>query len=134
MISTFFDVKIGDEEAVASLCLPFAALHPALDVATAKSLLRDRTSGDAAAARRALVERLDAVPVEASVRFSPVTLTSAEILQLAVGDVLPLRHPINEPLTISAAGVPCAFAVPGSTGKRLACMIVSPSADKDSPR
>jgi len=59
------------------------------------------------------------------VSFAPIELRSRDILDLEVGDVLPLRHPTNQPLTLEADGVAIATAVPGSYGKRLACQIVT---------
>jgi flagellar motor switch protein FliM len=66
------------------------------------------------------------VPVEVSVRFGSVTLTSAEIVGLREGDVLPLHHRVEEPLTLTAVGQPMLRATPGKRGKRLAVMIVDP--------
>ena len=57
--------------------------------------------------------------------FRVVTVTSSELLALAVGDVLPLRHPVANPLSVLADGVQVAAAVPGSHGQHLACQIVS---------
>nr|WP_276511157.1 FliM/FliN family flagellar motor C-terminal domain-containing protein [Kineosphaera limosa] len=64
-----------------------------------------------------------ALPV--TVAFDSISLPSKDLLQLEVGDVLPLRHPTNQPLTMSADGVIVAKAVPGSHGNRLACQIVT---------
>jgi len=41
--------------------------------------------------------------------------------------VLPLRHRVDEPLTVSAAGVPYLYAMPGKKGKRLAVLITDPT-------
>ena len=118
-----FAIRIGEQQATSSLCLPFATLEPALD-AISESLVTHRTEKDERAAQD--VERqLNAVPVELSIRFHEVTVTSSQILTLAIGDVLPLRHPVNQPLVMLADGVEVAAAVPGSHGQRLACQIVS---------
>lgn len=130
VVSTF-DVRIGSQGAPATLCLPFAALQPALEQATGPALFGDRKGGDPREAARAVAERLTGVPVDVAVRFEPVSLTSAEILALRVGDVLPLHHPVNAPLAVCASDRVCAAAVPGSKGRRLAFMIVSPDTDKD---
>ncbi len=46
------------------------------------------------------------------------------MLDLRIGDVLPLQHITSRPLAVEAGGVTFAYAVPGSKGKRLACLIV----------
>jgi flagellar motor switch protein FliM len=129
VVSTF-DVRIGSQESPATLCLPFAALQPALEQAGGPALFGDR-KGDVQESGRAVAARLSGVPVDVAVRFEPVSLTSAEILGLRVGDVLPLHHPVSAPLSVCASDSVCASAVPGSKGRRLAFMIVSPDHDKD---
>ena len=129
-----FDVRIGSKESTATLCLPFSALQPVLEQVTGHAMFADRKGGDAEEAARAVAAGLAGVPVDVAVRFDPVTLTSSEILNLRVGDVLPLRHPVSAPLSVCAADRTCASAVPGSKGRRLAFMIVAPDNDKDPRR
>ena len=126
-----YDVRIGSKESTASLCIPFAALQPVLEQVSGNALFADRKGVDPEESARAVAARLTGVPVDVAVRFDAVTLTSTEILDLQLGDVLPLRHPVNAPLSVVAAGRTCAAAVPGSKGRRLAFMIVNPDA-KDS--
>lgn len=118
-----FSIRIGDQQATATLCIPFATLQPALD-ALADSQLTHRTEKDERAAQ-AVERQLNSVPVELTVAFREVTVTSYQLLSLAVGDVLPLRHPIARPLAVLADGVQVAAAVPGSHGQHLACQITS---------
>lgn len=118
-----FNIRIGDQLATSTLCVPFTTLQPALDALT-ESKVTYPTEKDALVAKSVELQ-LNAVSVELSVAFREVMVTSSELLALAVGDVLPLRHPIAQPLTIRADGVNVAAAVPGSHGQRLACQIVS---------
>jgi flagellar motor switch protein FliM len=126
-----YDVRIGSKESTASLCIPFAALAPILEHVSGNALFADRKGADPEESARAVAARLTGVPVDVSVRFDAVTLTSTEILDLQLGDVLPLRHPVSSPLSVVAAGRTCAAAVPGSKGRRLAFMIVQPETAKD---
>lgn len=123
MIVAEFEIRIGEQTAKSTLCIPAATMQPVFDALDAEPT-RELTGPQAVAAAR-LTERVTTVPVEVAVAFQPISLTSKELLDLEVGDVLPLRHPTNLPLTISADGVPVATAVPGSHGRRLACQIVS---------
>lgn len=117
-----FRVSVGEQEDTATLAMPFAGLYPVLE-AVAVSKRSDR-HGDGAHSAVALQALLGDVPVDVSVRFEPVTLTSEQILGLAAGDVLTLRHATNVPLRVTSGGVTFAYAVPGTTGKRVACRIV----------
>ena len=123
-----YEVRIGGKASTASLCIPFTALQPVLEQVSGHALFADRKGVDPDESARAVAARLTGVPVDVAVRFDAVTLTSTEILDLQLGDVLPLRHPVNSPLSVVAAGRTCAAAVPGSKGRRLAFMIVQPDA------
>lgn len=125
VIVSSIEVRIGDHTAICTLCLPFGALQPVLDAVGIKQA-SPGAHASAMAAARALGERLMSVPVDVTVAFRPMTLTSGEVLALDVGDLLPLRHPVAEPLTIAADGIAIAAAVPGSDGPRLACQVVAP--------
>ena len=63
--------------------------------------------------------------------FRRVDLSSAEIVGLQVGDIVPLDHPIEQPVTISVDGVSCNKAVTGRRGKRLACLVVDAAQEHD---
>jgi flagellar motor switch protein FliM len=126
MVVSSYETRIGGELGEISLCLPFSSLQPVLDRAVTHSLFADRSAGDPAVIRGAISTRVEQVPVEVSVRFGSVTLTSAEIVGLREGDVLPLHHRVEDPLTVTAVGHPFLRATPGKRGKRLAVMVVDP--------
>jgi flagellar motor switch protein FliM len=54
-----------------------------------------------------------------------VRLPSADIGRLIVGDVLTLGHKTSKPRSVTSANTTFALAVPGSSGKRLAALIVA---------
>ena len=118
------DMKIAEARDRATLCIPYDTLAPVLDTLAGESLFAGR-GGDAAMFSANLHEALEEVPIDVSVRFNPVTLTSAEILGLEVGDVVPLRHLVTEPVVVTVGGTTAYHAVTGRNGKRLACRIVS---------
>lgn len=121
-----FEVRLGGGSHELSLCLPFSALQPALEQFGGAGGDQDgvHTTGT-----EIVAGALERAPVQVQVRFSPVTLTSREIVELRPGDVLPLHHATAAPLTVLAEGVPLFAAQPGRRGKRLACRIVDPEAN-----
>jgi len=123
-----FDVKIGANESVATVCLPFNAVFARLEAVTGQVITSERERRIRDEAARAVSKRLEDVHVDVAVRFGGVQVRPEELLALGVGDVLPLAHPTTEPLTVTAADVTFAHAVPGSQGKRLACLVVEPPA------
>ncbi|WP_243469619.1 flagellar motor switch protein FliM [Klenkia marina] len=119
-----FSLTLGERETEATLMLPFAPFAPALHGATSPQLsahaLRERQQ-----AADALSDRLGAVPVEVNARFRPITVPSADLLSLAVGDVLLLRHPRDSPLEVTTNDVVFAHAVASNHRRRLAAEIVA---------
>ena len=120
-----FGLRLGTEETTVSLCLPFSTLAPVLETVSSQTFFKDQ-SRPGAPGGPSVRGRLVDVPVDVSVRFDPVVLTSSEIVSLRVGDVVPLGHRVSSPLTVAAEGVAYLTAVPGKRGKRLACQIVDP--------
>jgi flagellar motor switch protein FliM len=129
-VLTTFEITLGEQSSPATLYIPAASLADPLEAAVSRRSYADQTQADTTAVIDQLTEHLLDVPVDVSVTFNQVLATSAEIVELAVGDVLSLGHPLSEPLTVSAGGVPRYQAVAGRRGKRLAFQIVQP----ESPR
>lgn len=124
VVSTY-ELRIGDTVGTAALCLPVSTIQPLLDVAQQLAGANTRSRNDDGRTARAMVAaRLLEAEVDVTLCFRPVTLTPTDILDLAVGDVLPLNHPVAEPLTMLAEGLPVLVARPGRRGKRLACVVV----------
>lgn len=119
-----FDMHVGPDESVATLCLPFAGLFPLLEAALGHGVTSERERLARVTARHALEAGLQAVPLDVSVRFQPTSVTPRTLVGLTVGDVLPLQHQVACPLTVTAADVIFARAVPGAQGRRLACLVV----------
>ena len=118
-----FEMVVGTETSPMTVCLPLA---PLLFKLTAHRVRAD--SADAALANtemaRQLRERLGDVPVDVTVRFSPVDLSPSRVLTLVEGDIVTLDHRVGAPLTVRAGGVSFAKAVAGKSGNRLAALIV----------
>ena len=123
------DMRVGPDESVATVCLPFASLFPLLERALGHGVTSDRERQVRANARRDLEVGLQSVPVEVSVGFRPTAVTPRTLVDLAVGDVLRLQHPVAAPLSVTAADVTFAHAVAGVQGHHLACLVVDASGD-----
>ncbi|MDQ1394864.1 MAG: flagellar motor switch protein FliM [Acidimicrobiaceae bacterium] len=130
MIVVDFEVLLGDEVGVATLCLPLATVGPALEsfAGTGASPLGANTETASLVAAN-----LMAATVEVSVRFNEIKLTSHEILGLEVGDVVPLRHLASSPLAVTVDDTTCQVGVPGRRGTRLACLIVDHQEAEETP-
>ena len=124
MIVASFEIRVGERVAAGTLALPAEAVLPQLV---------DRPADVSTADAKALLDaQLASVPVGVSLRFAPATVLPAQVLGLAVGDVLPLPHPQHRPLTISVDGEPVGTAAVGANGSRLAGVVVTTTASEPS--
>ena len=127
-----FDLKIGAEECLASICLPFNTILPVLSRTEAVVISdAERTARDTAL--RNITAGLSAAPLDVAVRFQPIRMRTDDIVDLRPGDVVPLGHPTSRPLEVTVNETVFAHAVPGNQGARLACLVV-PSPKESSPK
>lgn len=133
VIVASFDMRVGAEECVATLCLPFSGIFGKLqgDAAHAPLTAAQRTARENA--RNRVVANIEGAPLEVAVRFQTVRMRPSDLLGLRPGDVVPLGHPVTTPLSVTAADITFAHAVPGSQGSRLACLIVAPPPEDNRP-
>ncbi|HET9516748.1 MAG TPA: flagellar motor switch protein FliM [Actinoplanes sp.] len=127
-----FDMKVGTEECVASICLPFTTILPVLEHETTVELTPAEQAEKATASRR-LTAGLSAAPIDVAVRFQPIRMRTDDIVGLQPGDVVPLGHPTSLPLAVTVNGTTFAHAVPGNQGARLACLVVPAPKEEKRP-
>jgi flagellar motor switch protein FliM len=117
MIVAAFTVKIGESSAEATMAIPAEVLMPHLNAGGAAKATQDP--------KTLLRAQLSNVPVEVSLELAPAVVKPAMILNLAVGDVLPLPHSTTTPFNVVVDGHRLARASAGTNGSRLAAVIVT---------
>lgn len=117
MIAARFTIALGDEMAEASVALPADVILQYLGAANPMD-----TEGDAADRIRGQVGES---PVHVGLRLRPIAVKPGLVLNLKVGDVIPLPHQQTEPLYLSVEDRPLYRAAVGSNGSRLAAAIIS---------
>lgn len=130
MIIGSFELRIGSEVGLATLCMPFASIFPKLQAKQAQRALTPGEQLNAQHATRQLRDGLGTVPVEVAVQFDPVRLTPMQVVNLAPGDVVPLRHRVTTPLSVQCGGVTFTHAIAGREGSRLAGLVVDMNLEK----
>ncbi len=131
MVVTSFEIRVGSEESIASICIPFASILPVLEKPTEDVQLTPEERMSLLRAQSNLTAGLSLAPLDVAVRFQPIRMRTDDIIDLRPGDVVPLGHPITVPLSVVVNDTVFAHAVPGTQGARLACLIV-PSPKEDS--
>lgn len=116
-----FTIRLDGVSGDMSLAIPFGSLAPALeDTADTNDPDRAVRLGEI---RHALEGGVQAARTDVRVRFDEAQLTSKQLAALRPGDILPLEHPVDAPLTVEIAGLPRFRATAGTRGKRVACLL-----------
>ncbi|MGY1708629.1 flagellar motor switch protein FliM [Geodermatophilus sp. SYSU D00758] len=123
VVVTTLALSVGSRTSEATLVLPFSSFATALHDA-ASPQLSESAQAVRRRAQQALAERLGMVPVDVGVRFTPLEVSSEDLLSLDVGDVLLLRHPQDAPLEVTTNDVTFAYAIASNHRRRLAAAIV----------
>jgi flagellar motor switch protein FliM len=132
VIVVAFEVKIEGISGTATLCIPFSSLQPHLEALSATSLYASQSVTNAEETADRLRYHLGETPVTVSAQFRPVEMAASDIVRLRVGDVLPLNHPIDQPLTLVVDDTPTFEARIGRRNRRLAVQVAGP-ADPGAP-
>lgn len=132
VIVALFDMKVGEAEANATICLPFNTILPVLERLDKVELTAAERNAKENA-RRGLSAGLSAAPIDVAVRFQPIRMRTDDIVGLSPGDVVPLSHPTSAPLEITVNNTTFGYAVPGNQGARLACLVVPPPTEENRP-
>ena len=124
MVAVRLDLKLNDRSFTMSMCMPFSGLLPHLARAAAPAPVSDRERGQRALAAAQLRDQFHRVPVDVAVRLRPTTLSPADLAALQPGDAIRLNHPSSAPLEVVVDGINFAHATAGTSGFRLAALIV----------
>ena len=125
VIVTRFSLRVAERESTASLMIPADMLLTAL---RSGEVMDNRTPEELAAHRLAqaqVAEQVLGVPVDVAVRFAPLSVTADQVADLRPGVVILLRHRADTPLEVVVGDVALATAAIGSSGSRLACLVVT---------
>jgi flagellar motor switch protein FliM len=120
-----YDLTVGESTSLLTLVLPLQSVLPAMQRHLDQISVGAGERAARQAARDLLTARLREVPIDVTVVFTPVRLLSDQLLDLRPGDVVPLDHPVDVPLDITAAGEVFGRAIATKRGHRLACQVVA---------
>lgn len=114
---------IGDRRHTLDIWMPNGMLTSALRAFEPKVVTVTQTR-PSDLSRSTLTKVLTAVPVQATVNFAPVSMTSASILSLSLGEVIQLGS-VDTPLSLEIGATPFALVRPARSGQRTACQVIS---------
>lgn len=123
VIVVTYEIRIESVAGYATLCIPFSSLQPHLEALSATSLYGSQNMANIAESRLRLNEHVNETPVIVSAQFRQLEMTAHDIVQLRVGDVVPLSHPLEEPLMLMVGDTATHRARIGRRHRRLAIVI-----------
>ncbi|MCB0998706.1 MAG: flagellar motor switch protein FliM [Ilumatobacteraceae bacterium] len=123
VIVVTYEIRIENVAGTATLCIPFSSLQPHLEALSATSLFGNQAAHNQADTRERLHEHLGETPVVVSAQFRQIEMTADEIVHLSIGDIVPLSHPVDEPLTLVVGETPTHKARIGRKNRRLAVLV-----------
>jgi flagellar motor switch protein FliM len=123
VIVASFDVKIESVTDVMTLCIPFGSLQPFLEAVSASKGQEGQSADKSRAERERVHAHIAASEVEACAVFRAAAATSKQVVDLQVGDLLLLNHPVGMPLTLQTGGVPIYDVTIGRVNRQLGIQI-----------
>lgn len=117
MVVAEFTLQIGELSVPATMAFPAESLLPQMGAAL--------QAGSTENAKDLIREQLMDTPVTVTMQLETAMVRPAEVINLAVGDILPLPHPKHQPFNITVDGTRLATATGATSGSRLAAMIVT---------
>lgn len=117
LIVARFKVRVADRSANASVALPAELLLDQLADAHPRPSMEN--------AGEVLAEALGTVPLEIGLCSNPAPVKPQAILDLSVGDILPLGHRVHQPFDLLAGSHRIGTAAAGSRSGRVAAVIVT---------
>ena len=124
VIVATFTLLVGEGTTSATLMLPADVLLAPLRAGEgADTRSADELRSHESAGQRVLAT-VQTVPVDVSVRMTPLTIHPRDVIHLAVGEVIHLNHPASRPLEVVVGDRIMARGVAGNNGRQLACKVV----------
>ena len=120
------NITMGEESGLMSICIPQTAIEPVAQQLNTRmwfsSGVRDDGRGEERLA--AITGMLMHSPIPMTAYFEPTPATVSDIVNLQIGDVIKLDHPVDDPLTIKVHHIPKFKATIGTIGHKYAMQVV----------
>ena len=109
-----FELSLSDSRGVLNLCIPFNSIERIggkLSTNSWNAFGRNNSDADTQAA---IQKQLKTAPVELVATLARTTISTGELVELRVGDIITTDHDIRNPLEVAVEGIPKFEASPGS--------------------
>lgn len=127
VILVSIETKIGEHVGLINICIPFIVLEPVISRLSVHYWYATTSRAGPAAPEQseALRRRIENAVVPMVVILGRTTITVADLLDLQIGDVVPLERKVGEPLEIVVGSKPKFVGYPGLVGNHLGVQITA---------
>lgn len=126
VVTTLFEVKIGNSRGAMSVCIPYLVLKPITAKLSAQKWFVNSSRKAAGASRKLIAYHLRNSPVDCAVELGKAKLNFREFYGLKVGDVVHLNRRKDEDITLKIQGRPKFTVAPAMKGQQL-CFTITDS-------
>lgn len=118
-----FEIAIGDLRGMMNLCIPFNVIEPVIDKLSTNIWLS--YARRESPKRQKVIGNLSNAPVEIVAYLGETTITAEDLINLKVGDILPLEKPVGSGMLVTIGGQPKFWATPHSLRGRVVVRLQS---------
>lgn len=123
VVMVSFELSIGAIRGMANLCIPFRTIERVGSLLTSNSWVGDASARANAETTGKLISRLDGSLADVIVTLARSTITTADLFDLEVGDIISTEKDISHPLEVEIADRVKFHALAGSFKGRKAIQI-----------
>ena len=120
-----FELTIGETRGMMNLCIPFNSIERISRKLSANSWVSYRKRPPTPESIQMLSDQLAEASVELVVRLAETNISTADLINLKVGDIIATEQDVSQPLVVSVEGKPKFAARPGQYKGRKAVEITA---------
>lgn len=119
-----FGITIGEISGMMNMCIPHVVLEPIIPKLSVHYWMQESQKEREPLELQLLENRVQKANLPIVAELGPTEISVQDFLNLHVGDVIEVRHPIGNPLVISVGEVPKFLGQAGVVNKRMAVQIL----------
>jgi flagellar motor switch protein FliM len=108
-----FELTVGEMRGMMNLCIPFNSIERVSAKLTANNWVSYARKAPSVESMQRIGNRIAQAPIEVVIELAATRITTADMLELRVGDIIASEKDIHEPLLVYVEGKPKFLASPG---------------------
>jgi flagellar motor switch protein FliM len=118
-----FELTVGEMRGMMNLCIPFNSIERVSGKLSSNNWVSYAKKPASAESMQRIGSRIAEAPVEVVVELASTRISTADMLDLRVGDIIASEKDVNEPLLVYVEGKPKFLASPGQLKGRKAIQV-----------